>query len=519
MTPEEGMRQAGRRLFRMGNVGGLVLRAAPGAVEELVVALGFYNPGVVTTGIAASYVYARWFADLEAVLSFALDHADDTRAEAAARDAELRAAPLSDDQRFLLAQATHSYWGSTEWLERDGRPLWVVNEGEYEMINTFDLAVDHLFFELRYAPWAVRNVLDTFADRYAYRDEVQAPGPPGAARARHPGGVAFCHDQGVSNHFTPPGQSAYETRDLAARCFSYMSAEELTNWICCAGVYAARTGDDAFLRARRDLIGDCYASLLVRDDPDPSRRDGVMGWDSARCGAGAEITTYDSLDASLGPARGNLYLAVKTWASYVALEWMFERLGDRTRGEQARRSALQCAHTVAGRFDPALGFIPAVICGGASAARAEGVGPAVPSAIIPAIEGLAYPHAMGIAEAVAPAGPFAVLLDALGRHLRAVLRPGVCRFPGGGWRLSSTSENTWASKIALCQHVARAVLGVDLGADGAADDRVHAEWQRRGGGYWAACDQMVGGAPVGSRYYPRLVTAVLWLEERRTPAA
>jgi hypothetical protein len=64
--------------------------------------------------------------------------------------------------------------------------------------------------------------------------------------------------------------------------------------------------------------------------------------------------------------------------------------------------------------------------------------------------------------------------------------------------------------------VARAVLQADVGvgADAAAQDRVHAEWQRRGGGYWAACDQLAAGVAIGSRYYPRLVTAYLWLAER-----
>ena len=71
-------------------------------------------------------------------------------AQADARAADAR---LSADQRFMLAHAIRSYYGSTQLLERDGQPLWVVNEGEYRMMNTFDLTVDHLFFELRFNPW------------------------------------------------------------------------------------------------------------------------------------------------------------------------------------------------------------------------------------------------------------------------------------------------------------------------------------------------------------------------------
>ena len=63
--------------------------------------------------------------------------------------------------------------------------------------------------------------------------------------------------------------------------------------------------------------------LIRRDHPDPKRRDGVMSADFSRCMGGAEITTYDSLDASLGQARNNLYLAVKTWAAYIGLHEIF----------------------------------------------------------------------------------------------------------------------------------------------------------------------------------------------------
>ena len=81
-------------------------------------------------------------------------------ARAEALDAKLDAAKLSDDQRFMIAHATHSYYGSTQLLEVDGQPLWVVNEGEYCMMNTLDLSVDHVFWELDHNPWLVRNLLD-----------------------------------------------------------------------------------------------------------------------------------------------------------------------------------------------------------------------------------------------------------------------------------------------------------------------------------------------------------------------
>ena len=49
----------------------------------------------------------------------------------------------------------------------------MVNEGEYCMMNTLDLAVDHVFWELDHNPWLVRNLLDEFVRRYSYTDEVK----------------------------------------------------------------------------------------------------------------------------------------------------------------------------------------------------------------------------------------------------------------------------------------------------------------------------------------------------------
>ena len=46
------------------------------------------------------------------------------------------------------------------------------------MINTLDLTVDMLFFELKFNPWTVRNVLEQFVNRYSYVDKVFAPNNP-----------------------------------------------------------------------------------------------------------------------------------------------------------------------------------------------------------------------------------------------------------------------------------------------------------------------------------------------------
>jgi hypothetical protein len=77
------------------------------------------------------------------------------------------------------------------------------------------------------------------------------------------------------------------------------------------------------------------------------------------------------------------------------------------------------------------------------------------------------------------------------------------------------------SKIALVQFVAREVL--QLHADDAriadlfrAADAAHVRWQTAdGSAFWACSDQFVNGVAKGSRYYPRIITAALWLDESR----
>ena len=82
--------------------------------------------------------------------------------------------------------------------------------------------------------------------------------------------------------------------------------------------------------------------------------------------------------------------------------------------------------------------------------------------------------------------------------------------------MSSTSINTWMSKIAIAQHVARRLFPECLHEAAARADAVHARWQRTPGcGAFAFTDQVHSdtGVARGSRYYPRGVTAILWLDE------
>ncbi|HEY8967045.1 MAG TPA: glycoside hydrolase family 52 protein, partial [Candidatus Methylacidiphilales bacterium] len=428
------------RFFGIGDVGLLVATVPLGKRAAFRFALCFHRGGIVTTGLKARYHYARFFPDIEAVASYALRHFSSLRGRGTPLRRRLERARLDPERRFMVAQAVHSYYGSTQLLAAGRRLLWAVNEGEYRMLNTLDLAADHLFFELDLHPWAVGNVLDWYARRYAYVDAVRLPGD---ARL-HPGGIAFSHDMGIANHFSPPGRSVYEKAGLRG-CFSQMAHEELVNWAVCALAYGRKAGVAPWSRRRLPLFRKVLQSLLNRDHPDPARRDGIMSADAARCEGGGEITTYDSLDVSLGQARNNLYLAVKCWGVYVGLADLFDGAGDAARAETCRRQAGLAAGAVARSAD-AQGRIPAILHEN------------VASRILPAVEGLVLPHVLGLGGALSEKGEYGPLILALKRHVRAVLKPGICLFPGGAWKLSSTSDNSWLSKIYLCQFVAGEIL-------------------------------------------------------------
>jgi hypothetical protein len=484
----------GNLAFGLGGVAALMAVAPAGRKITWRFAICFHRDGNVTSGMASRYYYTRYFPNIEAVAVYALANWTAQKQLAVDADRKLVKARLNPAQHFQLCHAVRSYFGATEFLEAGGEPFWVVNEGEYRMLNTFDLTVDHLFFELSQNAWVVRNQLDWFVKRYSYKDKVRLPGDP----REYPGGISFTHDMGIGNCVSRPGYSAYEQFGLSG-CFSHMTHEQLVNWVCCAVSYVRVTGDKEWMGANLRIFRACLSSLIRRDHPDPKRRDGVMSADSSRCMGGAEITTYDSLDASLGQARNNLYLAVKTWAAYVGLREIFSENTEIRATGQAGKQALLCAGTIVAAMRQE-GFIPAVM------------GEGNESRIIPAVEGLAFPAVWGMEDVLDRDGEFGEFVRVLERHLKTVLVPGTCKFTDGGWKLSSTNDNSWLSKIYLCQFVARTVFG--FGQDQAADE-AHRGWLLDPrNAYFAWSDQMVAGEAKGSKYYPRGVTSWLWLREK-----
>ncbi|UOQ87257.1 glycoside hydrolase family 52 protein [Gracilibacillus salinarum] len=483
--------------FGLGPIGALVMDVPAGEKKTYQFALSFYRGGIATTGLDTSYYYTKYFANIEEVAAYTLDHFEELKEKAINSNQLVEADHLSEHQRFMMTHAIRSYYGSTQMLATtDDDVFWNVNEGEYRMMNTFDLTVDQMFFELKQNPWTVKNELRYFIERFSYTDTVRFPND----ETEYPGGISFTHDMGVANAISRPQYSSYEMYGLDD-CFSHMTHEQLVNFILTASVYVEQTGDQAWLADNIGILEQTLQSMVNRDHPDPAKRNGVMGLDSSRVKGGAEITTYDSLDVSLGQARNNIYLAGKSWASYLALEQIFKEQGLDDLASVAGDQAVRCANTIVQNVTED-GYVPAVI------------GEGNDSKIIPAIEGLVYPYFTNNMYALDPEGRFGKYINVLKHHLQTVLTEGVCLFEDGGWKISSTSNNSWLSKIYLNQFITREILGFAWDEQGAKADQAHVKWLTHPTlSIWSWSDQILSGEIIGSKYYPRGVTSIIWLYE------
>jgi xylan 1,4-beta-xylosidase len=473
-----------------GDVAALRFDVAAGERARHRIAVSFWRGGTVATGtgIDCAYWYSRLFDGLDDVARHALRAFDRLAAEHAAAGAALDGDPaLSDDQRFQLAHAIRSYFGNTALLATaDGRPVWAVMEGEFRYVNTLDLTVDQVFFELRENPWTVRNELDAFLERHSFSDGA---------------GISFTHDMGSFPELSDPGASAYERR-------IHMTSEERTNWALTALLYVEQTGDAAWADAHAATLEACLAAMVARDARAPAERDGIMGVETDRMPPdGEEITTYDSLDPALRQARHSSYLAGKQWAAYVCLEAFLAHRGRTGAAATAHRQAHLAAAGMVAAAAADSGRIPALL-----AADGE---PADGTAVIPVVEGLVYALFAGAPDAVRRDGEYRAYVETLHAHLGAVLTRGACLFEDGGWKLSAGHDNSWLSKIYLAQFAARRILGRPWDAAGRAADAAHVAWLLDGPrAAWAWSDQILAGRIHSSRWYPRGVTAALWLEER-----
>jgi hypothetical protein len=260
--------------------------------------------------------------------------------------------------------------------------------------------------------------------------------------------------------------------------------------------YCLYTGDMGWLKGHADLLPRLMDSLENRDAPSPEQRNGILKAATTRGGAcGLESTTYDALDHSLLKAAGNLYVFIKTWCSLVLLKKLCAMVGDGETESRAEAMRLKCIASAEVFHTDSQPWL-----------RANAYDP-IPGAVSAAAEPLAIPHMLGVlSETLEPE-----LVQLLRSHSIACLQKGVCLDAvSGGLRLSSTSRNTWPSKSVLTVYAMERVLGLTM-PEGMVQEIVG--WAQVSAREVTICDQILCDTreAVGAPYYPRVVTAALWL--------
>lgn len=480
-----------------GNQGGIGFRVAPHSKKKLTAVFAFYRVGHdVAQGVKSSYAYTAKLASVEQVAHEALNAAD--RLRALAERFNERVAPSGSDSRVveMLAQASQGYYANTS-LIRDGNGAlhWSVCEGQFAWRNTLDLAADHLPFELTAHPWVTGNVIDGFIDSYSYRDKVRFEGE---TSAEHPGGISFTHDQGNYTAYSPPGTSGYEQPNREG-VYSAMTTEELLNGIYCAAAFALKGESPDWRHRRLPVAREMVFSMENREHFDPARRDGILRAQSDRVGTGKEITTYDALDNTLQNSRGNVYIVVKTWCAALMLESWFKAEGDDENAKRCAALAMRTANSLSKSYNPQKAAFPANLLESSDAL------------VMAALDPLAVPLFCGMGEQL---NRYPELLAQLRSHSKTCLKSGNCSdATTGGLKLTSTSVNTWPSKVALTLAVAGWLEHQSPKDVSPNAFNQLSKWMQQSANRLTVSDQINAstGMPIGGSYYPRLVTVEMMM--------
>lgn len=466
------------------------LGVPPGQTRSLTVVFAYYRSAVVDSRTGASYYYTSLFPSIDSVIDSAFTGFGDAQVRCQQLAAAMSRAGLNPYRQFLACHTLHSYMADSACLiDPQGNVSWREIEGIFNFINTFDLTEDIAFYDSIMQPWALRNVLDGFSGALpgtGYSFDTPLYTSTGTLVSNH--GFSFDHDMGL-----------WPTSGAGPAYGAYMGDEELQSWILSAGLYWSHTTDNAWLTNNAALLRTCLNSMLSRDNTNSAARDGI----TKNVNSG-EITTFDDLGVSLRAPAFNGRLAVRNWAGYLALNAMFGQISDVTNAATCENMAAVAAQTIVNRWNSyhgTLGYIPALLDGSDA------------SATVSMVEGLAYPAAMGLTNAIdRTGGPYASMLQALSNHIVGVLVPGKCLDAGSGaWLVTSANTFTWQSKVFTAQYVAEAILGItNKNVDGPVD-QVHASIQISGAPFQGFSDSLYGNGNLqGGHHYPRGVTSALW---------
>jgi hypothetical protein len=321
--------------------------------------------------------------------------------------------------------------------------------------------VDHLPWELYRNPWVIRNLFDLATTAYAYHDKVRFPGDAASPEELREGGMTFSRDFGYGPAYAPAavissagGQpvSAFDGAGTGPGWSGgQMATEILLNSVYMLTSYALMADDTPWAKTRLPFARELLVSMENRDHWDPAQRTGILKAESAAAG-GSELTVFDDFPAELSQARGNLYVAVKTFCANLLLTTYFQNNNDLHSADYSYAFAQKTAAALVAAFDAQRQMLLANLL-----ASGSGV------AMLAALEPLALPTYLGLTSTLPEYFP--ELFHALQSHALACLKP----TPGGCFdaaaktvRLISSSGKTHPAKLISILFVLERLFQVDI---------------------------------------------------------
>ena len=305
--------------------------AAGQTIETVLIYAAYNGEPVITdqrygTEPNLKFYYTQIFANMASVINYAAADISGKLATTALFENNLSSSSLPGQTKWSIAQAFHSYLGST-WLLYD--PVraaihFYTLEGARDgtaYLSTIDVAHEYGVFEGYEMPWALRMELSAWTQRIG-SDEY---------------GIYILHDCGTYLRVTA-GQ-AYP---------NLMQVEENANFINLLYWYWRRTGDDAFVGAQMPLVRQLIQSIINRD----SNGNGLA--DRGNNGVTFDFDTKSPLE--LGDE--NVYLGAKAMAAAATAVRMFNHFNDAAGAALANGYVNLMRDTLSATFTWMNGYLP-----------------------------------------------------------------------------------------------------------------------------------------------------------------
>jgi xylan 1,4-beta-xylosidase len=455
--------------------GGVVIKVAPRSSKTVALVFAGYQAGLATQGIDGRYYYTNYFPRVEAVANFLLHNAQRVRESAASFDARAAAACGSSQRLGLFARAVRAYNARTQVVEAAtpaGAVAHFAAMAPRGARNCLGRAADHLPWELFRNPWVIRNLFDLATTTYAYRDQVRFPGDTETPEELREGGMTFTRDFGFATAYAPstvpgggPGRagggpvSAFDGARGGAAGPGWsggkLASEVLLNSIYMLTSYALAADDTPWAKTRLPFARELLLSLENRDHWDPAKRTGILKAESAAANGPEETAFAGGVEVPtvLAQARGNLYLAVKTFCANLMLTTYFTNNNDLHSADYSYAFAQKTAASLVAAFNKQTGAFSANLL------------TADNTVLVAALEPLALPTYLGLTSTLSEYFPD--LFAALQTHVATCLKasPEGC-MDGNVLRLASNSACTCAGKVIAILYVLERLFRIEAAVGG-----------------------------------------------------